>query len=205
MILEVIKITQKRIKITEYARQQGLDRQTVYRMWRKGEITGIQLQSGTILIDITQEYDAQEQKRSNRAILYSRVSSSQNKDNLETQSQRLQDYAAARGYEIVRNIKEIGSGLNDNRKKLLKILQEDDYDVIIVEHKDRLTRFGFNYIETLLNTKNKEIVVINHLEDDNDLLEDLVSVITSFCARIYGQRRSKRKTEKIIQELKDNK
>lgn len=97
MILGVIKITQKRIKITEYARQQGLDRQTVYRMWRKGEITGIQLQSGTILIDITQEYDAQEQKRSNRAILYSRVSSSQNKDNLETQSQRLQDYAAARG------------------------------------------------------------------------------------------------------------
>lgn len=77
--------------------------------------------------------------------------------------------------------------------------------MIIVEHKDRLTRFGFNYIETLLNTKNKEIVVINHLEDDNDLLEDLVSVITSFCARIYGQRRSKRKTEKIIQELKDNK
>ena len=174
-------------------------------MWRKGEIKEIQLQSGTILIDITQEYDAQEQKRSNRAILYSRVSSSQNKDNLETQSQRLQDYAAARGYEIVRNIKEIGSGLNDNRKKLLKILQEDDYDVIIVEHKDRLTRFGFNYIETLLNTKNKEIVVINHLEDDNDLLEDLVSVITSFCARIYGQRRSKRKTEKIIQELKYNK
>lgn len=203
MRLGVIKIIQKRIKITEYARQQGLDRQTVYRMWRKGEITGIQLQSGTILIDITQEYDAQEQARSNRAILYSRVSSSQNKDNLETQSQRLQDYAAARGYEIVSNIKEIGSGLNDNSKKLLKILQEDGYDVIIVENKDRLTRFGFNYIETLLNTKNKEIVVINHLENDNDLLEDLVSIITSFCARIYGQRRSKRKTEKIIHELQE--
>lgn len=198
----MIIIKQQRIKITDYANQLGVDRQTVYRMWKRGELQGIQLSTGTILLDVNQNYDREEENNNtNKVALYARVSSSQNKDNLERQSQRLQDYAAAQGYEVVKNIKEIGSGLNDNRKKLLSLLEEDDYDCILVEHKDRLTRFGFNYIETLLKRNNKEIIVINHLDDDNDLLEDLVSIITSFCARIYGQRMSKRKTEKIIQEL----
>lgn len=70
---------------------------------------------------------------------------------------------------------------------------------IVVEHKERLTRFGFNYIKELFDG---EIVVVNEAEDDKqDLIQDFTSVITSFCARIYEQRRSKRKTEKIIQEL----
>lgn len=72
-----------------------------------------------------------------------------------------------------------------------------------MEHKDRLTRFGFNYIETLLKTKGIKIEIINEaVEEKEDLIEDLVSIITSFCARIYGQRRTKRKTEKIIEVIK---
>lgn len=71
-----------------------------------------------------------------------------------------------------------------------------------MEHKDRLTRFGFNYIETLLKNRGGEIVVINQVTSDKeDLIQDFISVITSFCARIYGQRRSKRSTEKLIKEL----
>ena len=73
-----------------------------------------------------------------------------------------------------------------------------------MEHKDRLTRFGFNYIETLLKTKEIKIEIINEaVEEKADLIEDLVSIITSFCARIYGQRRTKRKTEKIIEVIKN--
>jgi predicted site-specific integrase-resolvase len=71
-----------------------------------------------------------------------------------------------------------------------------------VEHKDRLTRFGFKYIEVLMEIQGRKIEVINNLEDDkDDLIQDFISVITSFCARIYGQRRSKRSTEKLIKEL----
>ena len=71
-----------------------------------------------------------------------------------------------------------------------------------MEHKDRLTRFVFNYIETLLKNRGGEIVVINQVTSDKeDLIQDFISVITSFCARIYGQRRSKRSTEKLIKEL----
>jgi predicted site-specific integrase-resolvase len=70
-----------------------------------------------------------------------------------------------------------------------------------VEHKDRLTRFGFKYIESLMELQGRKIEVINNLDDKDDLIQDFVSVITSFCARIYGQRRSKRSTEKLIKEL----
>ena len=76
---------------------------------------------------------------------------------------------------------------------------------IIVEHKDRLTRFGFNYIKALLKSIGGSVIVINEVESNKeDLIQDFVSVITSFCARIYGQRRSKRKTEKLLEGLKED-
>ena len=75
---------------------------------------------------------------------------------------------------------------------------------IIVEHKDRLTRFGFNYIDTLFRQHGRSIEVVNEAANDrDDLMQDFVSIITSFCARLYGQRGSTRKTERIIRELKD--
>ena len=73
--------------------------------------------------------------------------------------------------------------------------------MIVIEHKDRLTRFGFNYIQMLY--PDCEFVIVNQCEDDKDLFEDFVSLVTSFCARIYGRRRSKRKTEQIIETLKE--
>jgi len=86
-----------------------------------------------------------------------------------------------------------------------QILQNTDYDVLVVEHKDRLTRFGFNYIETLLQTQNITIDVVNLSRNDNEnLIEDLISIIYSFSARIYGQRKSKTKAERIIKEIKCN-
>ena len=112
----------------------------------------------------------------------------------------------AKGYQVVKEIKEVGSGLNDNRSKLNYLLEKElkEFKILLVEHKDRLTRFGFNYIDILLKSHNKQIEVINLVDSDKeDLIQDFVSVITSFCARIYGQRRSKRKTEKLIKELED--
>ena len=85
------------------------------------------------------------------------------------------------------------------------MLEKDSYGTLIVEHKDRLTRFGFNYIETLLKKQNKQIEVVNKAEDEvSDLMQDLISIIYSFSARMYGLRQSKRKTEKIIKCLEDD-
>lgn len=111
-------------------------------------------------------------------------------------------YANAKGYKVEKIITEIGSGLNDQRPKLEKLLTDKTIDIIVVEHKDRLARFGVNYIEKLLALDDRRIEVVNpQTNEKDDLMQDFVSIITSFCARLYGKRRTKRQTEKIIEEL----
>jgi len=93
----------------------------------------------------------------------------------------------------------------DKRPKLQKILSDKSITKIVVEHKDRLARFGINYIELLLKLDGREIFIVNGVEEDElDLMQDFVSIIPSFTARLYGKRRSKRKTEKIMKELKED-
>ena len=118
---------------------------------------------------------------------------------MESQADRLQKFCEAKGWIVNEVVKECASGLNDNRPKLSKILTERKATKLVIEHKDRLTRFGFNYIKLLLT--DCDIVIVNECETDQDLFEDFVSLVTSFCARIYGKRRTRRKTEQIINAL----
>jgi predicted site-specific integrase-resolvase len=134
--------------------------------------------------------------------IYTRVSSRENKSNLESQAERLIAYCTAKGYQVSNVVKEIGSGVNDSRPKLLALLEDQSLTLIVVEHQDRLTRFGFRYLETLLRGQGRAIEVVNLAEDGTeDLLADLTSIMYSFCARLYGQRRAKRKTETSVKEL----
>ena len=131
--------------------------------------------------------------------IYARVSSTENKSNLEKQKKRLVNYCAARGYKVIKVVTEIGSGLNDKRPKLESLLTDESVKMIVVEHSDRLARFGLNYINKLLELEGRKIEIINEQSNDkDDLMQDFVSIITSFCARLYGMRRNKRMTEQII-------
>ncbi|WP_446356525.1 IS607 family transposase [Coleofasciculus sp. G2-EDA-02] len=191
------------MKLSDYAKKAGISYRTAWRWWKQGNLTGYQLPSGTIII--TSEAIEDNLKPDLIACIYARVSSAQNKDNLERQAERLKDYAIARGYKIYKIVKEIGSGINDNRKQLAKILVDPNYNILIVEHKDRLARFGTNYIEILLKELGKKVEIVNQSEDKKDeLMEDLIALINYFCSQIYGLRRSKQKTEKIIAELKSH-
>lgn len=194
-------MNKKYIKLSEYAQQHSIVYKTAWNRFNAGKIpNAFKDELGNVLIEVVTNNNDK-----NKVALYSRVSSNENKKNLETQSERLQMYAIAKGYTIVENIKEVGSGVNDNRKKLQKLLETEGYQKIIVEHKDRLTRFGFHYLETLLNKQGIEIEVINLADEGkNDLMEDLVSIIYSFSAKMYGLRRSKRKTESVIKCIKEN-
>lgn len=194
------------IKISEYARRMSIHTRTAYRRFHKGLIEGIQDENGTIRLKNPFMESTIPNQTSKRAVLYARVSNPQNKSNLDSQMERLEQYASLSGYTIIKQVKEIGSGLNEDRRKLNSLLTKDinTYDYLIVEYKDRLTRFGFNYIQMLLNNSNKQLIVVNEVkEEKEDLIEDFIAIITSFCARIYGNRRTKRKTEKIIKELQD--
>ncbi len=98
--------------------------------------------------------------------------------------------------KVYKAAKEVGSGVNDGRMKLLALLADPTITVIVVEHKDHLTRFGFRYIETLLAVQGHSIDVVNVTENPlEDIIADLVSIIYSFRSRLYGQRRAKRKVE----------
>lgn len=185
------------MKLSHYAKELGLEYRTVWNWYKQGTLKGYQLPSGTIIIE-----NPKVESNLQRVIIYCRVSDQASKDNLERQAERLTDYALAKGYSITKVTKEIGSGLNDNRKQLSKVLLSDNYDILLVEHADRLARFGLNYLEILLNKNGKQLEIANKVEiKKEELLQDLISIIYSFSARIYGLRRAKNKVDKITKEL----
>ena len=192
------------IKLTKAAKLLGITKQTLWNWKYQGKISfikcgnlnGLSQETLNSLLGI-------KDKKEEKVVIYCRVSSTANKKNLETQKERLISYCIAKGYKIHKIVCEFGSGINDKRPKLQDLLENQDFTKIVVEHKDRLTRLGFNYLDVLLKVLGKEIEVINNAEnDESDIIQDFTSIITSFCARIYGNRRSKRKTEKLIEELK---
>lgn len=188
------------MKLIDYARLQGISYRTAWRWYKAGKIAGQQMDTGTILV--TEPLLVKELPATANVAVYTRVSSSENRSNLDSQAERLVAYCTVRGYQVSKVVKEIGSGVNDNRPKFLALLADPSIGRIVIEHKDRGTHFGFRYIETLLKTYGREIEVVNQAENSTeDLLADLTSIVYSFCARLYGQRRAKRKTEKIVQEL----
>ena len=186
------------MKLSQYAKAQSIGYKAAWNRFKAGKIKGAYISdTGAIIVPEPEDL------RPERTAVYARVSSSENRSNLKTQSKRLQDFCAAKGWVVSDVVEECGSGLNDERPKLTKLLLNPDITRIVVEHKDRLTRFGYNYIKSLWKG---ELVVINEAADDeHDLMQDFVSLVTSFTARLYGRRLSRRATEKLIEELnKDN-
>jgi len=189
------------MKLSEWAKIQGITYQAAWNQFKKGLIpSAYQLATGTVVVP-------EKEKNSGRpeyTVCYARVSSSENRKNLENQAERLCGYCAARGYRVAEVVKECASGLNDRRPKLEKLLKNTDVTRIVIEHKDRLTQFGFNYIRILKEFQGCQIEIINESADDREeLMQDFVSLVTCFTARLYGLRRSKRKTEKLIRELEN--
>lgn len=185
------------MKLSQYAKQQGISYRTALRWFRDGTIQGYQAPSGTIIVTEREPMQAVQ-----KVAIYARVSSAEHRANLERQAERLTQYCTARGYQVAQVVKEIASGVNESRPKLLSLLKDTSITRVVVEHRDRLTRFGFHYIDALFTVQGRTIEVVNPAQNDTEeLLADLTSIIYSFCARLYGQRRAKRKTEKLVEQL----
>jgi predicted site-specific integrase-resolvase len=142
---------------------------------------------------------------SRRTIAYARVSSHDQKDDLERQKQVLELYCAMQGwtYEIV---SDLGSGMNYHKKGLKRLLNEilsEKVGRIVISHKDRLLRFGAELIFAICEAKEVEVVILNQGEDttfEEDLAEDVLEIITVFSARLYGSR--SRKNQKLLEGVK---
>ncbi|EHP71271.1 putative site-specific integrase-resolvase, partial [Metallosphaera yellowstonensis MK1] len=140
-----------------------------------------------------------------RAVIYARVSSADQREDLERQVNYLTNYATAKGYKVVEVIKDIASGLNTQRKGLLrlfKLVEGRSVDVVLLTYKDRLTRFGFEYLEEFFSTMGVRIeVVFGEEPNTRELVEDLISIITSFAGKIYGMRSHKKTV--LVQGVKE--
>jgi putative resolvase len=150
-----------------------------------------------------------------RAVIYARVSSSDQKTDLERQIQYLTQYCSAKGYKVIDVITDVASGLKTNRRGLLKLFNyvvNRQVDVVAITYKDRLTRFGFEYLEYFFRQYGVRVEVVYGEEPKDayqELVEDLIAVVTSFAGKLYGMRSHKKKKlvqgfMKLLEEVKKN-
>jgi putative resolvase len=181
------------MKLRTWAEKQGISYKTAWRLFRSGAlpVRSEQLSTGTILVYETEPI-------STKIAIYVRVSSRDQLEDLDRQLNRLRDFCASKGWTVAEEVREIGSGLNGKRKKLISLLSDPSITHIVVEHRDRLCRFGFDLLESTLSANKRKIVVLNEGEIKNDLVRDFVEVVTCMCARIYGKRSARNRAARAI-------
>ena len=182
------------MKLAAWAKENGVSGQTATRWFHSGvlAVDAGQLSTGAILVEERPLRDR------TGVALFARVSSSDQRSDLDRQLARLTEAATTAGLARTRAVSEGGRGRNGNRSKLEAILRDASLGVIVVEHRDRLGRFGVEYLEAALSAQGRQVIVVNDAEVDDDLVRDTVEVLTSLCARVYGRRSAKRRAQAAI-------
>ncbi|PBC70119.1 putative resolvase [Streptomyces sp. TLI_235] len=182
------------MKLSEWARQQGVSYQTAWRWVRDGKmpVPVRQAPSGTWLVDEPAV------RPSGRVVAYCRVSSADQKADLERQTARVVAGANGLGLAVAEVVAEVGSGLNGRRRKLHRLLCDPNAAVIVVEHRDRLARFGVEHLEAALSAAGRRLVVLDPAETTDDLVRDFTEVLTSMCARLYGRGAAKDRAARAV-------
>ncbi len=171
------------MKLSRWARREGIHYITAWRWWRNGKlpVPAYQTPSGSVIVNVPDT-------RPGRTALYARVSSHAQRPELERQVARLTAWGTAHGFRVDEVVTEVGLGLNGKRRKLLALLANPQVTVIIVEQRDRLARFGVEAIKAALAASGRRLIVVASAESNDDLVRDMLEVLTSWCARLYGRR-----------------
>jgi putative resolvase len=162
--------------------------------------------------DIQDLLQITEEKQVKRYAIYARCSTQKQKDNLDRQIERLKEHCKKNGYDDVKEYSEIGSGLNDNRRQLHKLIDavlKGEVNHIVVEYKDRLARYGYKFLMRFFKGLGCEVEYLEDkaTKDDNEeLVQDVLSLFTCFSARLYGKRGgrpkgSKNKKKELAEKL----
>ena len=167
------------MKLSVWARQQGVSYQTAWRWWKAGRlpVPAEQMPTGTVIVH-------PQATASEPVALYARVSSADQKSDLDRQLSRLSPFAAAPGLRVADGLKEVGSGLKGRRRLMLRVLKDPKIHAIVVEPRDRLMRLGFEYVEAALAAHGRTVIVVEPDEVQEDMVRDLHQVIVSLCARL---------------------
>jgi putative resolvase len=188
------------VKLAAWARSYGVHPQTAYRWFRDGTmpVPARRLASGTIVVEHDPVAVAE-----GRTVAYCRVSSHDQRDDLERQAGRVSLWASEHGLSVDEVVTEVGSGLNAKRPRLARLLADASATRIIVEHRDRLARFGVEHLGAALSAQGRVVLFVDEGEVDDDLVRDMTEVLTSFCARLYGRRGARNRALRAITTAKN--
>ncbi|TVS74556.1 IS607 family transposase [Mycobacterium helveticum] len=184
------------MNLTEWARAQGVHPQTAYRWFREGTlpVPAVRVNQRTVLVSP----DAVAESMPAAFGLYARVSSPDQKSDLDRQVARLTGWAGQAGGTVVRVEAEVGSGMNGSRAKVRRLLADPKVTTVVVEHRDRLGRMNTELVESALSAHGRRLVVLDDGEVTDDLVRDMVEVLTRFCARLYGRRSARNRALKAV-------
>ena len=191
--------------VKEWAAREGLHPQTVWKWCREGTmpVPVEHTPTGMWLI-----HDPKYETRScatpdgSRTVCYARVSSADQKTDLQRQADRIKAFALSMGVEHPEVVTETGSGMNDKRRKLNRLLADPTVGTVIVEHRDRLARMNFELVENALKAQGRRVIVVDDTELDDDLVRDMTEVLTSLCVRLYGRRAAKHKAQRALEAMR---
>ena len=183
------------VRLSEWAEREGVHYQTAWRWFRDGQlpVPAVRTATGTILVQVPTGVD-----RASRTVLYARVSSHDQRADLDRQVARLTQWATAQQLSVDEVVVEVGSAMNGKRAKLSRVLADATATTLVVEHRDRLARFGVEHLEAALSAQGRRIVVVERSEVDSDLVRDMTEVLTSFCARLYGRQGARNRAVKAL-------
>lgn len=133
-----------------------------------------------------------------QVVVYARVSSADQKPDLDRQVARVTVWATGQKIGVDRVVTEVGSALNGHRKKFLALLRDPAVTTIVVEHRDRFARFGAEYVEAALSAQGRRLLVVDPAEVDDDLVRDVTEILTSLCARLYGRRAAANRAQRAV-------
>ncbi|WP_406499194.1 IS607 family transposase [Streptomyces sp. NBC_01604] len=186
------------MKLTEWAKAQGVHPQTAYRWFREGTLPVPAQRVGPRVILVNVEANAAPEIVGGVG-LYARVSSRDQKADLERQVARLSAWASGAGHRVVRVEAETGSGMNGARSKARRLLADPEVTTVVVEHRDRLGRMNTELVEAALEASGRRLAVLDDREVEDDLVRDMAEVLTSLCARLYGRKSAKNRARKALQ------
>jgi predicted site-specific integrase-resolvase len=130
--------------------------------------------------------------------VYARVSSADQKADLDRQVARVTAWATAQQIPVEKVVTEVLPALNGHRRKLLALLRDPSVQRIVVEHRDRFCRFGSDYVQAALAAQGRELVVVDSAEVDDDLVRDMTEILISMCARLYGKRAAENRAKRAL-------
>jgi putative resolvase len=181
------------MKLSDWAELEGIHYMTAWRWWKAGKlpVPAHQTASGSIIVEVAADAPG-------RTAVYARVSSHDQRLDLDRQVSRMVAWVSAQGMSVDEVVTEVGSGMNGHRRRLAKLLADPFTTTVVVEHRGCLARFGVEHLEAALAAHGRKVLVVDNAELDDDLVRDMTEVLTWFCARLYGRRGARNRADKAL-------